>query len=105
MESEVTFKGIKIQKTIATMLEKEMKSMISLIESEHDSSTEYISSLLRALHRLKGSTGFIGLSEIENHIRTIEHGIKSSSSINIEDMRSFSQELRKYQVELTNVLF
>lgn len=104
MNSEIIFKGLKIQKNIASMLEGELKNLINLIELQTDPTNEHLSSILRALHRLKGSTGFIGLSTIEEHIRTIEHDIKSKMSLHVEGIDAFKIELNRFYLELSNAL-
>lgn len=104
MSTEVIFKGVKIQTNIASMLLNEVNNLVNLLSNSQESSPEQVSSILRALHRLKGSTGFIGLTEIEEQIRKLEHDIKSSVSLDVEGIDSFTKELKEYHAELSNVL-
>jgi chemotaxis protein histidine kinase CheA len=86
------------------MLLNEIQNLINLLSNDKDSSPEQLSSILRALHRLKGSTGFIGLTEIEEQIRKLEHDIKSTTSLAVEGIDSFTKELKEYHAELSNAL-
>lgn len=104
MNADITFKGVTIQRNIASMLLNEVQNLINLLSNDKESSPELLSSILRALHRLKGSTGFIGLTEIEEQIRKLEHDIKSSASLVVEGIDSFTTELKEYHTELSNVL-
>lgn len=104
MSTEIIFKGVKIQTNIASMLLNEINNLVNLFSNANESSPEQVSSVLRALHRLKGSTGFIGLTEIEEQIRKLEHDIKSSASLGVEGIDSFTNELKEYHAELSNVL-
>ncbi len=91
MGDKILIKGVTIDNSIALMLTTELQSIIGLIEQFEDGKTK---KLLIGLHRLKGSTGFIGLSELENLTREVELEIKTTSTISVKTKEHFLSELK-----------
>ena len=104
MSDKLSIQGIFLDKAIAPMLAKELDLLIGLLEGTYSKEDEPVNKILVALHRLKGSTGFIGLTNIESLARGIEVEIQKTSSYKVEGLEGFLLELKNLLKEINNAL-
>ena len=104
MSEEIGIQGIRVQKVIANMLVSELSNFITLLEDSEISAKEQLSKTLTALHRLKGSSGFMGLQTIENGAREFERSVKEASSVHVENKEQFLNTLKSLLEEINVAL-
>lgn len=104
MSSTIKIQNIEIDRTIAFMLIKELGHIIELLNNSNEVSADNIPKILVALHRLKGSSGFIGLKEIEDGARESENKIKTTSHLNLKDNQIFLTKLKDLFKEINDAL-
>lgn len=104
MSDEIGIQGIQVQKVIATLLVSELCNLIALLEGSEIPVKERLNKTLTALHRLKGSSGFIGLQIIENGTREFEKVVKEASSLEVENKKLFLNTLKSLLEEINAAL-
>ena len=95
-----TISGIEIEESILNMLTAELKQGMMICEKVLDTSAileEEKPKLLSFFHKLKGSTGFIGLTKIEETSRKLEDLIRS-------DDKEYKNVLKTLRGEITTLL-
>lgn len=101
MTDDLLIRGIPVQKSICEMLREELHTLIDLLKSKQP---DDISTILRALHRLKGSTGFIGLTEVETKVKELEHDIRESNDLNMPTLNTLLADLELLSGEISSAL-